>query len=103
MMSVRRLLCRCDEYLVGAYVRYPDLEIIETGDVPETMHHTVSPLPAQITKVQKTSEDETNTSAPYLLTLIQYTQRSDGSLKIRKAKMDMRLVYDPVSIGWWSA
>ncbi|EZG66636.1 hypothetical protein GNI_078300 [Gregarina niphandrodes] len=90
---------RCSEYLVGAYVRYPDLEEMENGDVDESQYYSIPPLPAQITKLIPREEGPTTVTIEneqhtvhYDFSIIQYTQRSDGSLKIRKGKMYLPLV-----------
>lgn len=92
---------RREQFLVGAYVRYPDLELIETGAA--SAYDRVPALPAQVNKVVELDDEEkfvmpdgSSVKLKHQLHVIQYTQRSDGSLKIRKAKLDLRLMLDTV-------
>lgn len=95
---------RAEEFVVGAYMRYPDLEEAAGRDGSPYALGPGRFLPAQITKVSraKSSTTNANSNADGLsqsqsqeglqLSLLQYTQRADGSLKLKKSKVELALV-----------
>eukprot|EP01053_Blabericola_migrator_P005968 Blabericola_migrator_1__5967@NODE_3006_length_2121_cov_196_280915_g1880_i0_p1_GENE_NODE_3006_length_2121_cov_196_280915_g1880_i0NODE_3006_length_2121_cov_196_280915_g1880_i0_p1_ORF_typecomplete_len499_score124_02Plus3/PF03126_18/3_6e07YscOlike/PF16789_5/0_013_NODE_3006_length_2121_cov_196_280915_g1880_i05422038 len=87
---------RAEDYIIGAYVRYPDLEKVEADGVAP---FEAPLLPAQITKIVSLEVPERVKTADggenlcnHQLTIVQYTQRFDKSLKIRKAKLNVEHV-----------
>lgn len=91
------VLSRFDEYIFGAYVRYPDLELIEAeGQNPANVSTFLPAQISRVTQLSKPDEVRVEREAPCLvlheLTILQYTQRHDGSLKIRKSRADLNFV-----------
>eukprot|EP01056_Protomagalhaensia_sp_Gyna25_P000168 Protomagalhaensia_sp_Gyna_25__167@NODE_107_length_5213_cov_41_744105_g84_i0_p2_GENE_NODE_107_length_5213_cov_41_744105_g84_i0NODE_107_length_5213_cov_41_744105_g84_i0_p2_ORF_typecomplete_len506_score83_65Plus3/PF03126_18/2_2e07_NODE_107_length_5213_cov_41_744105_g84_i010792596 len=84
---------RAKDFIVGSYVRYPDLEKVEADGVPP---EEAPLLPAQITKlVPLKTPEKARTAAGneavcnHQMTILQYTQRFDKSLKVRKSKLNI--------------